>query len=169
MVSMLLGWFFSSTDTMSTPSDSDLPPEIVTVLPADPYEQLEIARKITSMAITSRVGDLDSSMKHLTRQLEEKDITISHLEGQVSELQLALEQSNGRLSGVLESQVHNQPTNERLRKISRVCFPWHSIHFSYACFVGLPIWHDDLACCFFLAWKRMETPLGIICFSLGLG
>ena len=153
---------------MSPPSELDLPPEIVTVLPADPYEQLEIARKITSMAITSRVGDLESSTKHLTRQVEEKDFTISHLERRVSELQLALEQSSARLSGALENQVHNQRKREIAENLSS---PFSSLatHDSLVSPVLVllvsPLSHHGS----FWHGKEMKTSLGIICFSLGLG
>ncbi|KAL0407089.1 UNVERIFIED_CONTAM: hypothetical protein Slati_4022800 [Sesamum latifolium] len=38
----------------------DLPDEILAVIPIDPYDQLDLARKITSMAIASRVTNLEA-------------------------------------------------------------------------------------------------------------
>ena len=39
--------------------DFELAEEILAVMPTDPYDQLDLARKITSMAIASRVSKLE--------------------------------------------------------------------------------------------------------------
>ncbi|KAI4374639.1 hypothetical protein MLD38_012611 [Melastoma candidum] len=62
--------------------DFDLPDHIRAVIPADPYDQLDLARKITSMAIASRVSNLESDNSRLHLLLRDKDALIRQLEGQ---------------------------------------------------------------------------------------
>eukprot|EP00250_Pteridium_aquilinum_P007076 c16869_g1_i1 orf=110-1072(+) len=90
---------------MGRASDSDLPEEVLAVLPDDPYDQLEIARKITSMAVTSRVGELETEAMSLRRRLADKELLISDLQARVGELQQALQQSTDRLSYSLDEQT----------------------------------------------------------------
>lgn len=90
---------------MGRVSDSDLPEHMLAVLPDDPYDQLDIARKITSMAVTSRVGQLEAEAGLLRRHLAEKELLISDLQEQVGELQQALQHSTARLSLALDEQT----------------------------------------------------------------
>uniref|UniRef100_A0A0D9W9G3 At4g15545-like C-terminal domain-containing protein n=1 Tax=Leersia perrieri TaxID=77586 RepID=A0A0D9W9G3_9ORYZ len=53
--------------------DFHLPDEILAVIPTDPYEQLDVARKITSMAIASRVSRLEADVARLRRDLADRD------------------------------------------------------------------------------------------------
>ena len=53
--------------------DFHLPEEILAVIPTDPYEQLDVARKITSMAIASRVSRLEADAARLRRDLADRD------------------------------------------------------------------------------------------------
>ncbi|KAH7425362.1 hypothetical protein KP509_11G050700 [Ceratopteris richardii] len=85
--------------------DSDLPESILAVLPDDPYDQLELARKITSMAVTSRVGQLEAETMSLRRALTEKELLISDLQVQVGELQQALQDNEARLSHSIDEQA----------------------------------------------------------------
>ncbi|KAI5084732.1 hypothetical protein GOP47_0000901 [Adiantum capillus-veneris] len=85
--------------------DSDLPEGMLAVLPNDPYDQLEIARKITSMAVTSRVGELEAETMSLHRRLAEKELLISDLQARVGELQQALQECAARLSHSLDEQT----------------------------------------------------------------
>ncbi|MCO5587041.1 hypothetical protein L7F22_040986 [Adiantum nelumboides] len=85
-------------------SDSALPPSILSILHKDPYDQLDIARKITSMAVSSRVGVLEAEAKSLRQKLADRDMAVSTLEGRVSELQHELQQASTHLSSVLEEQ-----------------------------------------------------------------
>eukprot|EP00250_Pteridium_aquilinum_P017679 c23735_g2_i1 orf=136-1221(+) len=87
-------------------SDSALSPAMLAVLPKDPYDQLDIARKITSMAVSSRVGVLEAEANSLRQKLADKDMAISTLQGRVSELQHELQQSSTRLSSVLDEQAN---------------------------------------------------------------
>ena len=43
------------------------------MIPTDPYDQLDLARKITSMAIASRVSKLESEVTRLRQMMYEKD------------------------------------------------------------------------------------------------
>ncbi|KAM7499107.1 hypothetical protein LguiA_023521 [Lonicera macranthoides] len=81
---------------MSGP-DFHLPDEILSVIPTDPYDQLDLARKITSMAIASRVSKLESEAGRLKQTLYEKDRVIVELEDRVSELQQAYDEADLRL------------------------------------------------------------------------
>ncbi|XP_062226733.1 uncharacterized protein At4g15545-like isoform X2 [Phragmites australis] len=53
--------------------DFHLPDEILAVIPTDPYEQLDVARKITSMAIASRVSRLEADVARLRSDLADRD------------------------------------------------------------------------------------------------
>lgn len=86
-------------------SDSALSPAMLAVLPKDPYDQLDIARRITSMAVSSRVGILEAEANSLRQKLADKDMTISTLQGRVNELQHELQQSSSRLTSLLDEQV----------------------------------------------------------------
>ncbi|SPT19561.1 unnamed protein product [Triticum aestivum] len=57
----------------ATGVDFHLPDEILAVIPTDPYEQLDVARKITSMAIASRVSRLEADVARLRRDLADRD------------------------------------------------------------------------------------------------
>lgn len=77
--------------------DFNLPDDILSVIPADPYDQLDLARKITSMAIASRVTKLETDAGRLQLKLQEKDRRIVELEDKVSELEAAYEEAELRL------------------------------------------------------------------------
>ncbi|XP_073124518.1 uncharacterized protein At4g15545-like isoform X1 [Henckelia pumila] len=74
-----------------------LPEEIQSVLPTDPYDQLDLARKITSMAIASRVTKLETEADLLQQQLVDKDQAILVLEDKVSQLENANQEIELRL------------------------------------------------------------------------
>ncbi|KAL3643167.1 hypothetical protein CASFOL_013982 [Castilleja foliolosa] len=77
--------------------DFNLPDEILSVLPTDPYDQLDLARKITSMAIASRVTKLETETGRLRQKLHEKDRLVEELEDKVSQLEGAYQDSELRL------------------------------------------------------------------------
>ena len=68
--------------------DFELPDEILSVIPTDPYEQLDLARKITSMALASRVSKLES----------EKDQALFDLEDRFGALERAYQEAQARLN-----------------------------------------------------------------------
>ncbi|GFZ07338.1 hypothetical protein Acr_19g0002750 [Actinidia rufa] len=91
--------------------DFHLPDEILSVIPTDPYDQLDLARKITSMAIASRVSKLESEVGRLSQKVNDKDRKIYELEEKVSHLQQANREANSRLKIVNEDTM--KLVNER--------------------------------------------------------
>ena len=85
--------------------DFELPKEMLAALPSDPYEQLDVARKITSLAVGARVSELEAEARTLQQELDEKDITIHSLEDHVASLEQSLQDTSTRLSHALEVQV----------------------------------------------------------------
>lgn len=71
-------------------STFDLPEEVLQVIPSDPFEQLDVARKITSLAISTRVSDLESEHSALRAQLAEKDSRIAELQSQIESIYSSL-------------------------------------------------------------------------------
>ncbi|PSS03174.1 hypothetical protein CEY00_Acc21558 [Actinidia chinensis var. chinensis] len=91
--------------------DFHLPDEILSVIPTDPYDQLDLARKITSMAIASRVSKLESEVGRLSQKVNDKDRKIYELEEKVSHLQQANREANTQLKIVNEDNM--KLVNER--------------------------------------------------------
>ncbi|KAJ8766325.1 hypothetical protein K2173_022384 [Erythroxylum novogranatense] len=67
-------------------STFDLPEEVLQVLPSDPFQQLDVARKITSIALSTRVSSLESESSDLRLKLAEKDDLIADLRSQIQSL-----------------------------------------------------------------------------------
>ena len=93
-----------SNTGMDSP-DFHLSDEILAVIPTDPYDQLDLARKITSMAIASRVSKLESETNRLKQQVHEQDRVIVELEEKASRLQQAFQDADSRLKLVLDENV----------------------------------------------------------------
>ncbi|KQK06309.1 hypothetical protein BRADI_2g25640v3 [Brachypodium distachyon] len=74
-----------------------LPRELAAVLPTDPFEQLDVARKITSIALASRVGRLEAECARLRAQLAERDDATEDLRERVEQLDSALALATDRL------------------------------------------------------------------------
>ncbi|KAL6998947.1 hypothetical protein U1Q18_000114 [Sarracenia purpurea var. burkii] len=87
----------SITQSSGSGPDFHIPDEILTVIPTDPYEQLDLARKITSMAIASRVSKLESEVGRLKQKMHEKDRLILELEEKASHLQQVYHEAELRL------------------------------------------------------------------------
>ncbi|KAL8162100.1 hypothetical protein V2J09_013589 [Rumex salicifolius] len=85
--------------------DFDLSDEILRVIPTDAYEQLDLARKLTSMAIASRVSNLESETALLRRNMSEKDRLIRQLEERASHLEKNFQEAESRLKPVLDENV----------------------------------------------------------------
>uniref|UniRef100_A0A2P2KPR6 Uncharacterized protein n=1 Tax=Rhizophora mucronata TaxID=61149 RepID=A0A2P2KPR6_RHIMU len=79
-------------------STFDLPEVVLQVLPSDPFEQLDVARKITSIALSTRVNSLESESSALLAQLAEKDDLIADLQSQVDSLDASLSDTSDKLS-----------------------------------------------------------------------
>ncbi|RYR30992.1 hypothetical protein Ahy_B01g055786 isoform B [Arachis hypogaea] len=78
-------------------SKFDLPEEVVQVLPSDPFEQLDVARKITSIALATRVNALESETSDLRAKIADKDNLIAHLRSQLASLDASLSQIADKL------------------------------------------------------------------------
>lgn len=87
--------------------DFHLPDEILSVIPTDPYDQLDLARKITSMAIASRVSKLETDMGRMRQKLYEKDRIIFDLEDKLSRLQHAQNDADLKLKAALDENVRH--------------------------------------------------------------
>lgn len=90
---------------MSNGGEFDLPSEVLSVLPSDPYEQLDVARRITAMAVAARVSKLESETGKLRHKLTEKEHMIYGLQEHVAEAESTLQETSARLSHALDEQV----------------------------------------------------------------
>ncbi|XP_054813844.1 uncharacterized protein At4g15545-like [Prosopis cineraria] len=103
--------------------DFHLPDEILSVIPTDPYEQLDLARKITSIAIASRVSKLELDMGRVKERLFEKDRIIFALEEKVSGLNHACQEAESRLKVALDENIKLTQERDQLavtaKKLSR--------------------------------------------------
>jgi predicted nucleic acid-binding Zn-ribbon protein len=82
-----------------------IPRELMAVMPRDPHKQLDLARRITSMAIESQMSQLEAETVHLRDMMSEKDTTISELKERLMELDQSFREADGRLRSVLEENV----------------------------------------------------------------
>ncbi|KAL3503737.1 hypothetical protein ACH5RR_038186 [Cinchona calisaya] len=100
-----------------------LPDEILSVIPTDPYDQLDLARKITSIAIASRVTKLESELGKLSQILRDKDRVVVELEDKFSQLQQAYQETDLRLKITLEDNMKLTKERDSLalaaKKLSR--------------------------------------------------
>ncbi|KAL3648900.1 hypothetical protein CASFOL_005303 [Castilleja foliolosa] len=76
----------------------DIPEELLEVLPSDPFEQLDVARKITSIALSTRVDALESEASVLRDELTDRDNIICELESQIESLDAALNEATDKLA-----------------------------------------------------------------------
>ncbi|OAY80979.1 Uncharacterized protein ACMD2_04708, partial [Ananas comosus] len=82
-----------------------LPDEILAVMPTDPYEQLDLARKITSMAIASRVSKLEIEASRMRQRVAEKDLLIAELQEKLSQRDQMFREADARLRTALEENL----------------------------------------------------------------
>ncbi|GLT42037.1 hypothetical protein SLA2020_160600 [Shorea laevis] len=76
----------------------DLPEDVLQVLPSDPFEQLDVARKITSIALSTRLSSLESESSALRGKLAEKDELIAQLQAQIESLDASLSDTADKLT-----------------------------------------------------------------------
>nr|GEX27361.1 hypothetical protein CTI12_AA501740 [Tanacetum cinerariifolium] len=74
------------------PGDMNVPKQFLDVLPCDPFEQLDIARKITSNALSTRVSSLESESSILQQHIAARDDVIVDLESKLRSLDFSLSQ-----------------------------------------------------------------------------
>ncbi|KAF8026878.1 hypothetical protein BT93_F3389 [Corymbia citriodora subsp. variegata] len=103
--------------------DFELAEEILAVMPTDPFDQLDLARKITSMAIASRVSKLESDVARSKQKLHDKDRIIYELEEKVIHLDRSYHGADSRLKIVLDENMRLSKERDSLsvtvKKLSR--------------------------------------------------
>ncbi|CAJ2658542.1 hypothetical protein L195_g015686 [Trifolium pratense] len=101
----------------------DIPEELLQVLPSDPFEQLDVARKITSIALSTRVNTLQSEASALRAELAEKDGLIDELQAQVEPLHAALSEAADKLALAEQDKEkllkENASLSSTVRKLTR--------------------------------------------------
>lgn len=93
----------------SSGSKVDLPEELLNVLPSDPYEQLDVARKITSVALSTRVDALQSESSALRAELADRNRLIAELQSQVESIDAALSEAADKLARADQDKVRTGP------------------------------------------------------------
>lgn len=101
----------------------DLPEEVLSVLPSDPFEQLDIARKITSIALATRVSKLESESSRLRAKLNEKEDQLAELQSQIESLDASLNETSDKLAQADEEKERlvkeNASLSATVRKLNR--------------------------------------------------
>ncbi|VVA95827.1 unnamed protein product [Arabis nemorensis] len=95
-------------------SDSELPDEILSVIPTDPFEQLDLAKKITSMAIASRVSNLEAEAIELRQTIQEREIDTQELEWKATRLESDFQESDSRPKIVLRENMNLKKERDSL-------------------------------------------------------
>ncbi|KAG8502891.1 hypothetical protein CXB51_000606 [Gossypium anomalum] len=103
--------------------DFNLAEEVLAIIPTDPYEQLDLARKITSMAIASRVSKMEGEMGRMRAKMYEKDHIIFELEDKLSTLQQLNQDAESRFKIAFEENIKLSEERDSLamtaKKLSR--------------------------------------------------
>jgi hypothetical protein len=92
-------------DAAAAAADFALPDELLAALPRDPYEQLDLARRITALAVAGRVSGLEREAGRLRAEAAGKDRESAELRERVALLDAALQETNARLRAALEDNV----------------------------------------------------------------
>ncbi|XP_061367984.1 uncharacterized protein At4g15545 [Gastrolobium bilobum] len=100
-------------------SNFDLPEDVVQVLPSDPFEQLDVARKITSIALSTRVNALESESSALRARIAEKDKLIAELQSQMESLDASLSEIADKLVRTEQDKASLLKENASLSNIVR--------------------------------------------------
>ncbi|XP_020086116.1 uncharacterized protein At4g15545 isoform X1 [Ananas comosus] len=105
------------------PPDFGLPEEVLAVLPSDPFEQLDVARKITSIALAGRVSRLESEAARLRQRLAEKDDLVADLRAQLETLDASLADLSHQLDQAQEEKEtllsENASLSNTVKKLNR--------------------------------------------------
>ncbi|KAI4317683.1 hypothetical protein L6164_025533 [Bauhinia variegata] len=104
-------------------STFDLPEEVLRVLPSDPFEQLDVARKIISIALATRVNAIEAESSTLRAKLAEKDSLIAELQSQVESLDAALLETADKLVSAVQQKEsllkENASLSSTAKKLNR--------------------------------------------------
>ncbi|PAN28315.1 hypothetical protein PAHAL_5G144600 [Panicum hallii] len=96
-----------------------LPDAIAAVLPLDPYEQLEVARKITAVAVAARASRLELEAARLRQRLADRDRVAAELADRVARLELALRDAEARLRAALDDNAKLAKERDSLAQTSK--------------------------------------------------
>jgi regulator of replication initiation timing len=92
---------------------------LMAVMPRDPHEQLDLARRITSMAIESQVSQLEAEVVNLRDKMSEKDRAIAELKERLMEFDQSFTEVDGRLRSVLEENIELCKERDSLAQTSK--------------------------------------------------
>uniref|UniRef100_A0A0E0GRA8 At4g15545-like C-terminal domain-containing protein n=1 Tax=Oryza nivara TaxID=4536 RepID=A0A0E0GRA8_ORYNI len=96
-----------------------LPDEVLAVMPRDPYEQLDLARRITALAVAGRVTGLEREAARLRESAADKDRENGELRERVALLDRALQETNSRLRAALEDNIKLSKERDSLAQTSK--------------------------------------------------
>ncbi|KAL5219272.1 hypothetical protein ABZP36_019956 [Zizania latifolia] len=96
-----------------------LPDDVLAVLPRDPYEQLDLARRITALAVAGRATGLEREAARLREVAAEKDRENGELRERVSLLDRALQETNASLRAALEDNIKLSKERDSLAQTSK--------------------------------------------------
>ncbi|AQK64043.1 hypothetical protein ZEAMMB73_Zm00001d013624 [Zea mays] len=100
-------------------ADFVLPDELLAALPRDPYEQLDLARRITALAVSGRVSGLEREAGRLRAEAAGKDRENAELRERVVLLDTALQETNARLRAALEDNIKLSKERDSLAQTSK--------------------------------------------------
>lgn len=78
---------------------------MLAVLPSDPYDQLDLAHRITALAYTQKVANLEAEARGLNQQLTTKNSQIKSLERKVSLMEVEVGEHQEKARQSLEEQA----------------------------------------------------------------
>ncbi|TKW16993.1 hypothetical protein SEVIR_5G336000v4 [Setaria viridis] len=96
-----------------------LPDAIAAALPPDPYEQLEVARKITAVAVAARASRLELEASRLRLMLADRDRAAAELADRAARLELALRDADARLRAALDDNAKLAKERDSLAQTSK--------------------------------------------------
>ncbi|XP_010474486.1 PREDICTED: uncharacterized protein At4g15545-like [Camelina sativa] len=86
--------------------DLELSDEILSVIPTDPFEQLNLAKKITSMAIASKVSHLEAEVIELRQKLQDLEMCTHELESKAYRYERDIREADSRFKIVLHDNMN---------------------------------------------------------------
>ncbi|KAL1205658.1 hypothetical protein V5N11_001361 [Cardamine amara subsp. amara] len=95
-------------------SDFELSDEILSIIPTDPFEQLDLAKKITSMAIASKVSNLEAEVVKLRQKLQEVEMGTHELESKASRFERDFREADSKLKIVLHDNMNLRKERDSL-------------------------------------------------------
>ncbi|XP_062211994.1 uncharacterized protein At4g15545-like isoform X2 [Phragmites australis] len=103
----------------ATAGDFALPDEVLAALPRDPYEQLDLAGRITALAVAGRASGLEREAARLRTEAADKDRQSGELRERVALLDTALQETNARLRAALEDNIKLCTERDSLAQTSK--------------------------------------------------